>query len=254
MSLWIFRILAVLGISFLAYNFVSKDISGAAWGALCGFIVICIAECLRPTRRNSLVKVADISAVIDGRIVDLCETGFLSGIVVVPQFVINALNDYASSKDSLERAKGRRGLDIITRLKELKSVETRVINRAAKAMPPEEKVVEIANYLKGQIVTTDFNVNKAAARTDTPVLNIRDLTTALKPVILPGEDMSVFIMRDGKEKEQGIGYLDDGAMIVVEEGKKYIGKRVDVCVYSILQTSAGRMIFSKVKPRQAENQ
>ncbi len=193
------------------------------------------------------LKVADVTALMDGRIVDLCEINFLSGIIVLPVFVLDELNKMAASRDPLERAKGRRGLDVATRLQELTEVAVRISSKMPKADTLEERVVKLAESMDAEVVTLDFNVNKIAALHDVIVLNIADLATALKPVVLPGESMSLFIMKDGKEKEQGIGYLDDGTMVVVEEGRKYIGKRAEVSVYSILQTSSGRMIFAKIK-------
>lgn len=197
--------------------------------------------------RGSHLKVADLSALLDGRIVDLCEINFLSGIIVLPVFVMDALNKMAASKDPLERARGRRGLDVATRLQELKEIGVRLTSRAPKADTPEERIVKLAKSLDAEVVTLNFNINKVCALYDVTVLNVADLATALKPVVLPGETMSLFIMKDGKEKEQGIGYLDDGTMVVVEDGRKYIGKRAEVSVYSILQTSSGRMIFAKTK-------
>ena len=193
------------------------------------------------------LKVADLSALLDGRIVDLCEINFLSGVIVLPVFVLDKLNEMVASKDPLERAKGRRGLDVATRLQEMKEITTRVTNKNPKAATLEEKTVLLAKSLDALVVTLDFNVSKVALLKNVIALNIADLATALKPVVLPGETMSLFIMKDGKEKEQGIGYLDDGTMVVVEEGRKHIGKRTEVSVYSILQTSSGRMIFAKVK-------
>ena len=193
------------------------------------------------------LKIADITALIDGRIVDLCEINFLSGIIVLPVFVLEELNKMAASNDPLERARGRRGLDVATRLQELKEITTRITNKNVKAPTMEEKVVKLAKSLDAEVVTLDFNINKAAVLQNVIALNIADLATALKPVVLPGEDMSLFVMKEGKEKEQGIGYLDDGTMVVVEDGRRAIGKRVEVAVYSILQTSSGRMIFAKVK-------
>ena len=160
---------------------------------------------------------------------------------------MDALNKMAASKDPLERARGRRGLDVATRLQELKEIGVRLTNRVPKADTPEERIVKLAKSLDAEVVTLDFNINKVGALYDVTVLNVADLATALKPVVLPGETMSLFIMKDGKEKEQGIGYLDDGTMVVVEDGRKYIGKRAEVSVYSILQTSSGRMIFAKTK-------
>ena len=227
------------------------DYKTAAAGILTvlgGFLSIIKARELEGLAKTGChVKVVDMSALIDGRVVDLCETGFLSGVLVIPQFVMEKLNVLASSKDPLEKAKGRRGLDIVTRLKELKTIPVRVTTKEPKGDNTAEQIVYLAKTFGGQAVTIDFNVNKAGAIEDVLVLNISDLTTALKPVVLPGESMSLFVMKDGKEKEQGIGYLDDGTMVVVEDGRKWVGKRVEVAVYSILQTSAGRMIFAKTK-------
>ena len=193
------------------------------------------------------LKVADLTALVDGRIVDLCEINFLPGVIVLPVFVMDELNKMASSSDPLERAKGRRGLDVAAHLQELSEITVRITNKNAKGNTLEERVVRLAKSLDAEVVTLDFNVNKAAALQNITALNIADLATALKPVVLPGESMSLFIMKDGKEKEQGIGYLDDGTMVVVEDGRKYIGKRAEVSVYSILQTSSGRMIFARTK-------
>ena len=193
------------------------------------------------------LKVADLSSLVDGRIIDLCEINFLSGVIVLPVFVLDVLNEMVAAKDPLERARGRRGLDVVTRLQELKEITVRITNKNPKGNTLEEKVVALAKSLDAEIVTLDFNISKSALLKDVIALNIADLATALKPVVLPGETMSLFIMKDGKEKEQGIGYLDDGTMVVVEDGRKHIGKRTEVSVYSILQTSSGRMIFAKVK-------
>ena len=202
------------------------------------------------SKKGRHLKVTDISALIDGRIIDVCETGFLSGTIVIPQFVIAKLNQFASSKDLLEKARGRRGLDIISRLKELKNIPVKITSKSFKAESLQENVVLLAKSLSAEIVTIDFNINKIAILKGVNVLNISDLTTALKPVVLPGETMPLFVMKEGKEKEQGIAYLDDGTMVVVEEGRKFIGKRAEVSVYSILQTSTGRMIFAKIKQQE----
>lgn len=193
------------------------------------------------------LKVADITALIDGRILDLCDINFLSGVIVLPVFVLDELNKLVQSKDPLERAKGRRGMDVATRLQEMKEIEVRITSKTPKADSMAEQIVKLAKSLDAEIVTLDFNINKIATLYKVIALNIADLATALKPVVLPGESMSLFIMKDGKEKDQGIGYLDDGTMVVVEEGRKHIGKRAEVAVYSILQTSSGRMIFAKMK-------
>ena len=239
-------------------NFANADAMGF-WNAYSfkieiGLIVFGVLASLIKSRdleglsyKGHHLKVADVTALMDGRIVDLCEINFLSGVIVLPVFVLDALNKMAASKDPLERAKGRRGLDVASRLQELDEIAVRITSKTPKAETMEERVVKLAESLDAEVVTLDFNINKIAALHNVITLNIADLATALKPVVLPGESMSLFIMKDGKEKEQGIGYLDDGTMVVVEEGRKYIGKRTEVSVYSILQTSSGRMIFAKVK-------
>ena len=193
------------------------------------------------------LKVVDLSALLDGRVVDLCEINFLSGVIVLPVFVMDKLNEMAASKDALERAKGRRGLDIAARLQELKEVSVRITNKNPKGATLGDKVVALAKSFDAIVITLDFEIAKAALLKNVIALNIADLAATLKPVFLPGEVMSLFIMKDGKEKEQGIGYLDDGTMVVVEDGRKHIGKRTEVMVCSLLQTSSGRMIFAKVK-------
>jgi uncharacterized protein YacL len=199
-------------------------------------------------RSGRNMKVLDLSAIVDGRILDICETHFISGSIVAPRFVVNDLHTLAESGDPISRAKGRRGLDILARLQESKDISFRVIDRDIKELKDSSlKIVRIANELGAAIVTTDFNINKLASLEDILALNIDDLTVALKPVVLPGEDMSVFVMKDGKEKEQGVGYLDDGTMIVAEGGRDFVGKKVDATVQSILQTSQGRIIFVRVK-------
>jgi len=200
----------------------------------------------KKTGRN--IKVLDISAIIDGRILDICETKFISGMIIVPRFVINQLHKLTESPDPMDRAKGRRGLDILARLQELKTLPFKVLDRDFKDIDDIAiKTVNIAKELKGSVITSDFNINKIGTLENVMALNINDLSLALKPVVLPGEDMQIFIMREGKEKEQGIGYLDDGTMVVVEDGRDFIGKKMDVIVQSILQTSQGRIIFTRVK-------
>jgi uncharacterized protein YacL len=197
-------------------------------------------------RRGAELKVLDSSAIIDGRIMDICETKFLTGTLVVPRFILQELQGLADSPDGLKRARGRRGLDILARLQENPEIPVRIMDKEYPDIPDVDgRVVRLAKDLGGRVITTDFNLNKIAALESVVCLNVNDLALSLKPVVLPGEAMSVFIMKEGKEKEQGIGYLDDGTMVVVEDGKKHIGKRLEVGVTSILQTSAGRMIFSK---------
>ena len=228
-----------------------KTAFAGAFVLISGFLgIVKSSELEGISKKGRHLKVADISALIDGRIIDVCETGFLSGTIVIPQFVIAKLSQLASSKDLLEKARGRRGLDIVSRLKELKGVPVKITSKSFKSESLQENVVLLAKSLSAEIVTIDFNINKIAILKGVNVLNISDLTTALKPVVLPGETMSLFVMKEGKEKEQGIAYLDDGTMVVVEEGRKFIGKRAEVSVYSILQTSTGRMIFAKIKQQE----
>jgi len=199
-------------------------------------------------RRGSDLKVLDTSAIIDGRVVDICETKFLSGSIVVPRFVLNELHHLADSEDDLKRARGRRGLDMLARMQENPDVPIKIIDRDVPEIEEVDgKLVRLAKDLSAKVMTTDFNLNKVAALEGVVCLNVNDLTTALQPVVLPGEMMTLFVMKEGKEREQGVGYLDDGTMVVIEDGRSRIGKRVDAQVTSILQTSAGRMIFSKFK-------
>ncbi len=199
-------------------------------------------------RRGSDLKVLDTSAIIDGRVVDICETKFLAGTIVVPRFVLNELHHLADSEDDLRRARGRRGLDMLARMQENPDVPIKIIDRDVPDIDAVDgKLVRLAKDLSAKVMTTDFNLNKVAALEGVVCLNVNDLTTALKPVVLPGEMMTLFVMKEGKERSQGIGYLDDGTMVIIEEGKERIGKRIDAQVTSILQTSAGRMIFSKFK-------
>ncbi|MHB2027068.1 MAG: TRAM domain-containing protein [Elusimicrobiota bacterium] len=199
-------------------------------------------------RRGADMKMLDISAIVDGRIVDVCETHFLSGSLIVPRFVLNELQALADSEDVLNRARGRRGLDILARLQENGEIPVKIMDRdAAGANGLDAKLVRLAKDLGAKIVTTDFNLNKAAVLEGVVCLNVNDLSTALKPVVLPGETMPIFVMKEGKEREQGVGYLDDGTMVVIEDGRRWIGKRIDIGVTSILQTSSGRMVFGKAK-------
>ena len=228
-----------------------KTAFAGAFVLIAGFLsIIKSSELEGISKKGRHLKVVDISALIDGRIIDICETGFLSGTIVIPQFVVARLNQLASSKDLLEKAKGRRGLDIISRLKELKFTPVKITSKTFKTDNLLENVVLLAKSLNAEIVTVDFNINKIALLKGVNVLNIRDLTTALKPVVLPGESMVLFVMKEGKEKEQGIAYLDDGTMVVVEDGRKFIGKRAEVSIYSILQNSTGRMIFARIKQQE----
>ncbi len=192
-------------------------------------------------------KVIDTSSLIDGRILDVAKTGFIDGILVIPTFVLHELQHIADSQDPLKRVKGRRGLDI---LKELREDENIHIEFADIDYPNikevDAKLIAFAKEKNGKIITTDFNLNKVAQVRNINVLNINDLVKALRPILLPGEIMTVFIAKEGREKNQGIAYMDDGTMVVVEDAMKLVGSELNVMVTSVLQTSSGRMIFAKI--------
>nr|WP_219914685.1 PIN/TRAM domain-containing protein [Thalassobacillus sp. CUG 92003] len=193
-------------------------------------------------------KILDTSVIIDGRIADICETHFLEGTIVIPQFVLEELQHIADSSDGLKRNRGRRGLDILNRLQRDLPVNVEIYEGDFEEVQEvDSKLVKLAKVMTGIVVTNDFNLNKVCEFQNVQVLNINDLANAVKPVVLPGEEMKIQVIKDGKEQNQGVAYLDDGTMIVVEEGKEYIGKTIDVVVTSVLQTSAGRMIFAKPK-------
>ncbi|GIM46094.1 putative PIN and TRAM-domain containing protein YacL [Collibacillus ludicampi] len=194
-------------------------------------------------------KILDTSVIIDGRIADIVETGFLDGTLVIPSFVLEELQHIADSSDVLKRNRGRRGLDILNKIrKEQKSVRVQVLEIDFEEIQEvDSKLVRLAKQISGKVVTNDFNLNKVCELQGVPVLNINDLANAVKPVVLPGEEIIVQVIKDGKEFGQGVGYLDDGTMIVVEGGREFIGSRLEVLVTSVLQTSAGRMIFAKPK-------
>ena len=191
-------------------------------------------------------KILDTSVVIDGRIADLCETGFIDGAMVIPQFVLKELQLVADSSDSIKRNRGRRGLDILQKIQKMSGVEV-VISDVdfPEVKEVDLKLIELARTLTGKIVTNDFNLNKVAQLRGVSVLNINDLANALKPVVLPGEVMKVFILKEGKEYSQGVAYLDDGTMVVVDNARKMISKTIDIVVTSVLQTTAGKMIFGR---------
>jgi uncharacterized protein YacL len=197
-------------------------------------------------------KILDTSVIIDGRIADIAETGFLDGIMVIPQFVLRELQLVADSADSLKRNRGRRGLDILQRLQKVASLNIQIVEDDFPAVREVDlKLIELAKLYEGKIVTNDFNLNKVAQLQGVEVLNINELANALKPIVLPGETMKVFILKEGKEYNQGVAYLDDGTMVVVDNARKMIGKNVDISVTSVLQTTAGKMIFGKWDERGA---
>lgn len=191
-------------------------------------------------------KILDTSVIIDGRIADISETGFLEGIMIIPRFVLNELQQIADSADSLKRQRGRRGLDILNRMKKgIKSVVQIVDDDFPEVKEVDEKLIYLGKKLNGIVVTNDFNLNKVAQIQGIQVLNINELANAVKPIILPGEEMTILISKEGKDSDQGVGYLEDGTMVVVEKGQQYMGKKIEVVVTSVLQTTAGRMIFAK---------
>lgn len=193
-------------------------------------------------------KVLDTSVIIDGRIADICETGFLEGTLVIPSFVLEELQHIADSSDVLKRNRGRRGLDILNKIQKEHHVRVLIYDKDFDDVHEvDSKLVKLAKELGAKVVTNDFNLNKVCELQGVPVLNINDLANAVKPVVLPGEELNVQVIKDGKEHGQGVAYLDDGTMIVIEGGKEFIGAHVDVLVTSVLQTSAGRMIFAKPK-------
>jgi uncharacterized protein YacL len=194
------------------------------------------------------LKILDTSVIIDGRIADICQTGFLEGTIVIPQFVLEELQHIADSSDVLKRNRGRRGLDILNRIQKELAIKVEIYEGDFEEISEvDSKLVKLAKITNGILVTNDFNLNKVCELQNVSVLNINDLANAVKPVVLPGEELTVQVIKDGKEYHQGVAYLDDGTMIVVEEGREYIGKRIEVLVTSVLQTSAGRMIFAKPK-------
>lgn len=212
-------------------------------------------EWLEPARLMSLFraagpqrhyKILDTSVIIDGRIADLCDTGFMDGTLVIPQFVLKELQLVADSSDSMKRNRGRRGLDILQKVQKMSGVDVMISDVDFPEIKEVDlKLIELARTLSGKIVTNDFNLNKVAQLRGVAVLNINELANALKPVVLPGEVMKVFILKEGKEYNQGVAYLDDGTMVVVDNARKMISKTIDIVVTSVLQTTAGKMIFGR---------
>ena len=201
-------------------------------------------------RSGKNYKILDTSVIIDGRVADVCETGFVDGILLIPQFVLRELQQVADSADSLKRNRGRRGLDILQRIQKMAGIEVQILEKDFPQIREVDlKLIELAKELEAKIVTNDFNLNKVAQLQDVPVLNINELANSLKPIVLPGEIMKVFILKEGKEYNQGVAYLDDGTMVVVDNARKMIGKTIDTSVTSVLQTTAGKMIFGRYHDR-----
>jgi uncharacterized protein YacL len=198
----------------------------------------------------SVAKILDTSVLIDGRIADIGESGFIEGRLIVPRFVLHELQLVADSSDSAKRNRGRRGLDVVQRLQKLTRIQLEISSQDFPAVREVDlKLIELAKALGAKIVTNDFNLNKLAQVQGLEVLNINELANALRPVVLPGETMRVFILKEGKEHNQGVAYLDDGTMVVVDNARRMISKTVDVVVTSVLQTTAGKMIFGRFDDR-----
>jgi uncharacterized protein YacL len=192
-------------------------------------------------------KILDTSVIIDGRIADIAETGFLDGVLVIPQFVLRELQLVADSADSLKRNRGRRGLDVLAKLQKMANLNIQIVEDDFPAVREVDlKLIELGKMYEAKIMTNDFNLNTVAQLQGVEVLNINELANSLKPIVLPGEIMRVFILKEGKEYNQGVGYLDDGTMVVVDHARKMIGRTVDISVTSVLQTASGKMIFGKM--------
>lgn len=197
---------------------------------------------------GSQYKLLDTSVIIDGRIADICKSGFIEGTILIPVFVLEELQHIADSSDVLKRNRGRRGLDVLNRIQKEFGMYVQIDSRDFEDISEvDSKLVKLGQLVKGKIITNDYNLNKVSELQGVPVLNINELSNAVKPVVIPGENMVVCVVKDGKEFGQGVAYLDDGTMIVVEGGKKYMGETIEVVVTSVLQTAAGRMIFAKPK-------
>ena len=193
-------------------------------------------------------KILDTSVIIDGRIADIAETGFIEGAFIIPQFILNELQHIADSSDSIKRTRGKRGLEVLHHLQKQAGVDVRIMDRDYPTIKEvDSKLIELAKEVRGKIITNDSNLNKVAELQGIEVLNINELANSLKPVVLPGEEINVKILKEGKEMGQGVAYLDDGTMIVVDNGRRQMGKTIDVTVTSVLQTPAGRMIFARLK-------
>jgi uncharacterized protein YacL len=195
-------------------------------------------------------KILDTSVIIDGRIADIAETGFLDGVLVIPQFVLRELQLVADSADSMKRNRGRRGLDILQRVQKMAHLNVQIVeDDFPHVRDVDMKLIELGKVYDCKIITNDFNLNKVAQLHGVEVLNINELANSLKPIVLPGETMRVFILKEGKEYNQGVAYLDDGTMVVVDNAKRMISKTIDISVTSVLQTTAGKMIFGKFDDR-----
>lgn len=245
----------------------SRSIAGILVGLICAYVANAVgaahggrravAKEVADQGRSSdspIEKILDTSVIIDGRIADICEAGFLDGPLILPQFVLHELQQIADSSDSLKRNRGRRGLEILKKIQQNPELDIRIVDTDfPKVREVDSKLVLLAKETGGKVMTNDFNLNKVAELQGVSVLNINELANAVKPVVLPGEIMSVLVLKEGKEFGQGVGYLDDGTMVVVDQARDHIGDKVSVSVTSVLQTTAGRMIFTKIKDDSESN-
>ncbi len=207
-----------------------------------------IANLFKGRAAAESLKIIDTSVIIDGRLADVCEAGFAEGTFILPQFVLQELQNIADSADMLRKARGRRGLDVVDKIQKMGNVTVKIVNDDfPKIKEVDSKLVALARQLDAEIITNDINLCKIAQLQGVNALNLNELASALRPVVLPGENLNIFIAKEGKEPNQGVGYLDDGTMVVVDNARKIINKKVNVVVTSVLQTATGRMIFAKLK-------
>ncbi len=227
-------------------------LTAAVGGVLLIIIVIqAIINKRRLVKSSPVKKLLDTSVIIDGRVTDISRAGFLEGVVIVPKFVLQELQLISDSSDNMKRNKGRRGLDILNGLKKIEGLNITIVDKDYKDVRGvDEKLVVMAKEVGAKIITNDYNLNKIAEIQGIKVLNINDLSNAIKPTFLPGEKINVKIMKEGKERDQGIAYLSDGTMIVVDNAKRMLNRKIDVQVTNVLQTDAGRMIFARFEGRQ----
>ncbi len=244
---------ALVGDDMAAASFALKGIFG--YGGLLiglrrgkGLTLRNVLSMIRGKGFEENLKILDTSVIIDGRIADICEAGFLEGVFIVPQFILQELQYIADSQDSIKRARGRRGLDVLHKIQKMTNITVKIVDEDfPKIKEVDSKLVALGQLLNAKVITNDFNLNKVAQLQGVSVLNINELANSLKPVVLPGETMRIFVLKEGKEYNQGVAYLEDGTMVVVENGRRLIGKNAEVVVTSVLQTTAGRMIFAKAK-------
>jgi uncharacterized protein YacL len=237
------RVVFLHSVVLLALPYLGLVIGGRKGDWLKPENIIALFRAQGPRKR---FKILDTSVIIDGRIADICETGFMDGTLVIPQFVLKELQLVADSSDSMKRNRGRRGLDILQKIQKMSGLDVMISDMDfPEVREVDLKLIELGRTLQGKIVTNDFNLNKVAQLRGVDVLNINELANSLKPVVLPGEIMKVFILKEGKEYNQGVAYLDDGTMVVVDNARKMIGRTIDVVVTSVLQTTAGKMIFGR---------